>query len=172
MIDSIVRDGSLFITPHDSNKIQDLKEATALNVDKITVGVENPDEREILKDQETELNYSRNAVESQELYDRNKNRHRPWFFLELCTGKYGWYPGCEIHADVVNTPVQIKSEPSDISDTLYEIDMPSIVVILDQDALDKSYVDTGWYRINYLQEGYIKSSCVKNLRYADPNTSD
>lgn len=164
-------DNYLYITPNDPNKVQDLKEATAFGVDQIITGVENPDRREILKDPETGLNYSRTAVEAQELYNRTKQRHRPWFLLELCTGKYGWYPGCEIHGDVLTTPVPVKAAPSDTSATLYTIQTPSTVVILDQDALDTQLFETGWYKINFEQEGYIKSSYVYNLRYADPNTA-
>lgn len=165
-----IKDNTLYITRHDGGN--DLKEATALSVDKIIVGVENPDRREILKNPETGLNYSRTAVEAQEIYNKQMQAHRPWFLLELCTGKYGWYPGCVIKGDVLSVPVKVMTEPDDNSKVLYTIDELSTVEILDQDALDKEPFKTGWYKINFEQIGYIKSAYVFNLRYGNPNSAD
>ena len=64
-------------------------EYTGIDVQKIIVGVENPNEREILLDKATGYNYSRNLVEPQEIYNYNKKRHSCCFMLDLETGQHG-----------------------------------------------------------------------------------
>ena len=52
------------------------KEYFALNVEQVFVGVENPERQEIVKNPVTGLNYQRNAVEGQEVYNRKKHAKR------------------------------------------------------------------------------------------------
>ena len=142
---------------------------TGLEVSKTIVGVENPDRREIIQDKETGLNYSRNAVEAEEVYCLKTQKHSPWFILDLETGQNGWYPGCEIHGDIVDgLEVAIKEAPTDDSATLEHISKAS-VTILEIDTVDQEPYDKGWYKILYDVEGYIKKEFITNLRYADPN---
>ena len=153
----------------DNKLVIEGKEYTGLGVSKIIVGVENPDRREILQDKETGLNYSRNAVEAEEVYCLKTQKHSPWFILDLETGQNGWYPGCEIHGDIVDgLEVAIKEAPTDDSATLEHISKAS-VTILEIDTVDQEPYDKGWYKILYDVEGYIKKEFITNLRYADPN---
>jgi len=69
------------------------KEFFGLNVSKVIVGVENSERTELLTDPNTGLNYSRTAVEGQEIYNISSQKHHPWFILDLETGSRGWYPG-------------------------------------------------------------------------------
>jgi hypothetical protein len=55
----------------------DDKEGTILGAQKVIVGVENPDRREVLVNKETGLNYSRTAVEAQEIYNLHTKKHSP-----------------------------------------------------------------------------------------------
>ena len=142
---------------------------TGIEVQKILVGVENPERREILTDKVTGYNYSRNLVEAQEIYNLRQKRHSCCFMLDLETGQNGWYPGCEIHGDIVEgLEVTIKQAPNENSDTLGSISKAS-VVILEIDTIDQEPYDKGWYKILYDVEGYIKKEFITNLRYADPN---
>ena len=148
----------------------DGKEATVLGAQQIIVGVENPDKREIRTDWDSGYNYSRTAVEPQELYNLHVSKHSPWFILDLETGQHGWYPGCEIHGDIIDgTEVPIKEAPNENSATLELISKAS-VIILDIDTIDQEPFDKGWYRVLFNEEGYIRQDYITNLRYADPNT--
>lgn len=148
----------------------DGKEATVLGAQQIIVGVENPNKREVLTDWASGYNYSRTAVEPQELYNLHVSKHSPWFILDLETGQHGWYPGCEIHGDIIDgTEVPIKEAPNENSATLELISKAS-VIILDIDTVDQEPFDKGWYRVLYNKEGYIRQDYIANLRYADPNT--
>jgi hypothetical protein len=160
-----VADNKLLM-PH--KETQHVTEYTALGVSKIIVGIENPDRREILQDTETGLNYSRTAVEALEVYSLSAQRHSPWFILDLETGQNGWYPGCEIHGDIGQNPVEIKVAPSDDAAVIKSISNAS-VVILEIDTIDQEPYDKGWYKILYDVEGYIKTEYLTNLRYTDPN---
>lgn len=147
------------------------KEYEGLGVSKIILGVEtsDPNRREIVQDPETGLNYSRTAVEAQEIYCLKTQKHRPWFILDLETGQHGWYPGCEIHGDILNDlEVAIKAAPTENSETLKYISKAS-VVILEIDTIDQEPYDAGWYKVLYDVEGYIKKEFITNLRYTDPN---
>jgi hypothetical protein len=55
----------------------DGKEGTILGAQKVIVGVENPDRREILTNPSSGLNYSRTAVEAQEIYCLQTQKHSP-----------------------------------------------------------------------------------------------
>lgn len=157
------------IINHPNSVFSNGKECTVLGVSKIIVGVENPDSREILKDPETGLNYSRNTVEAKEVYCLQTKKHRPWFILDLETGQNGWYPGCEIHGDVVKgLEAVIKEEPTEDSRSLRTLSNAS-VVILEIDTIDQEPFDKGWYKVLYDVEGYIKKDYLTNLRYTDPN---
>lgn len=157
------------IINHPNSIFSNGKECTVLGVSKIIVGVENPDSREILKDPETGLNYSRNAVEPKEVYCLQTKKHQPWFILDLETGQNGWYPGCEIHGDVVDgLEAVIKEEPTEDSRSLRTLSNAS-VVILEIDTIDQEPFDKGWYKVLYDVEGYIKKEYLTNLRYTDPN---
>lgn len=172
-------DPIIFHDVGETRLMLDGKEATCLGAGQIIHGVTNPDRREIVVDRNTGLNYSRDAVEAFEVYNLRKQKHRPWFFLDLRTGgtpsadgyKYTWYPGCEIHADVLSIPAEIKAAPSNDSETIYTINMPSTIVILDIDVLDQEPFDEGWYKVKFKDVGYLKVSDTFNLRYADPNTA-
>lgn len=153
----------------DNKLIIDGKEYFGLGVEKIIVGVENPDRREILRDKATGYNYSRTAVEAQEIYCLKTQRHHPWFLIDFETGKHGWYPGCEIHGDLVDGVIQIRKAPNEEAEILSEVSKAS-VVILEIDTLDQEPYDKGWYKILYDVEGYVKKEFITNLRYADPNT--
>ena len=74
---------SIEVTTHSigDNKLSIYNPETAetneyigLGLDRIIVGVENPEVREILKDPNTGYNYSRNAVEAYEIYNRKHSR--------------------------------------------------------------------------------------------------
>ena len=156
--------------PTNSNSlIIEGNEYIGIEIQKIIVGVENPEQREVLLDKSTGYNYSRNLVEARELYNFRKKRHSPCFMLDLETGQNGWYPGCEIHGDIVEgLEVPIKQAPNESSDTLRSISKAS-VVILEIETIDQEPYDKGWYKILYDVEGYIKKEFITNLRYADPN---
>lgn len=153
-----------------TNKIMiDGKEGTVLGVEQIFVGVENPNEREILTDKTTGYNYSRTAVEAHEIYNLHTKKHSPWFILDLETGQNGWYPGCEIHGNTVSgVEVPFKKAPSDDAEEWGLLSRAS-VIILDIDTLDQEPYDKGWYKVLYDVEGYIRKDYIINLRYADPN---
>ena len=154
---------------NDNKLLIENKEYTGLGVSKIIVGVENPDRREILQDKDTGLNYSRNAVEAQEIYCLKTQKHSPWFILDLETGQNGWYPGCEIHGDILEgLEVELKKEPTNSAVTLRSISNAS-VVILEIDTIDQEPYDEGWYKVLYDVEGYIKKEYLTNIRYANPN---
>jgi hypothetical protein len=53
------------------------KEYIGLDVAKIIVGVENPNEREIILNPQTGFNEARNRVEAQEIYCLKTQKHRP-----------------------------------------------------------------------------------------------
>ena len=153
----------------DNKLVIEGKEYTGFGATKIIVGVENPEKREIVTDKDSGLNYSRTAVEAQEVYCLKTQKHSPWFILDLETGQNGWYPGCEIHGDIVDgLEVAIKEAPTDDSATLEHISTAS-VTILEIDTVDQEPYDKGWYKILYDVEGYIKKEFITNLRYADPN---
>jgi hypothetical protein len=147
-------------------------EYIGIGLDQIIVGVENPDRREILKDASTGYNYSRNAVEAYEIYNRKtQQRKRNWFVLELCTGQHGWFPGCEIHADILQDKVKLYKEPSSESEILYNFSAGTIVSVIDVLNLQQTPDTPGWRKIKFLDEGYIEESKLSNFRYATPNTA-
>lgn len=159
--------------PVNNNEIiREGKEVAVFGVSKIIVGIENQERREILQDEASGLNYSRTAVEALEIYSIKTQKHRPWFLLDLETGSRGWYPGCEIHGEVLvadGEEVLIKNAPRDDSEIVGRISKASSVVIKNLDAIDQEPYDEGWYKILYDVEGYIKKEFITNLRYADPN---
>lgn len=153
----------------DNKLLINEKEYTGLGVSKIITGLENPNRREILQDKDTGLNYSRTAVEAQEIYCLKTQKHSPWFILDLETGQNGWYPGCEIHGDIIEgLEVDIKKSPTESSVSLCTISNAS-VVILEIDTVDQEPYDKGWYKVLYDVEGYIKKEHLTNIRYANPN---
>ena len=155
-----INDNSLVINGNDY---------IGLDVQKIIIGVEDPTQREIALDKETGYNYSRNLVEAKEIYNVRKKKHSPCFMLDLETGQHGWYPGCEIHGDVLEDVVaEIKQAPTDTAQTISTISKAT-VVILEIDTIDQEPYDKGWYKVLYDVEGYIKKDFITNIRYADPN---
>ena len=142
-------------------------EYIGLDVAKIIVGVENPNEREIILNPQTGYNEARNRVEAQEIYCLKTQKHRPWFILDLETGSRGWFPGCIIKGDVSGTEVPIKKAPTDDSETLEFISKASVQV-LEIETLDQEPYESGWYKILYDIEGYIKKELITNLRYENP----
>ena len=143
-------------------------EYVGIGLDKIIVGVENPNRREILTDETTGLNYARNAVEAQEIYCLKTQKHRPWFILDLETGSRGWFPGCIICGDILRENIPLKKTPSEGAETL-ELISNAIVTVLDIETINQEPSDKGWYKILYDVEGYIKKEYLTNLRYEDPN---
>jgi hypothetical protein len=138
-----------------------------LDLAKIIVGVENPNEREIITNSQTGLNEARNRVEAQEIYNFKTKKHGFWFILDLETGSRGWFPGCIIKGDVLGTDIPIKQEPSDTAATL-EIISNASVQLLDLESIkDEPEID-GWHRVYYTVKGYIKENYITNLRYVDP----
>lgn len=156
--------------PVDSNTLViENNSYVGLGVQQIIVGVEDPTQREVVVDKTTGYNYSRNLVTAQEIYNIRKKKHIPCFMLDLETGQHGWYPGCEIHGDILEgVNAEIKQAPDDTAETLNTISKAT-VVILEIDTLDQEPYDKGWYKVLYDVEGYIKKDIVTNLRYADPN---
>ena len=147
-------------------------EYIGIGLDRIIVGVENPDKRELLKDPASGYNYSRNAVEAYEIYNRKtQQRKRNWFVLELCTGQHGWFPGCEIHADILQDKVKLYKEPSLESEILYNFTSGTIVSVIDVLNLQQTHETPGWRRVKFLTEGYVEESMLSNFRYATPNTA-
>lgn len=49
---------------------------TVFGAEQVFVGKANPNKQEIVKDDETGLNYSRDAVEAYEIYNLRKQKHR------------------------------------------------------------------------------------------------
>jgi hypothetical protein len=118
---------------------------------------------------ETGLNYSRTAVEAQEIYNLHTKKHSPWFILDLETGQHGWYPGCIIRGDLKEgITAEIKAAPNDTAETL-EIISNASVEILEIDTVDQEPYVSGWHKVIFTQEGYIKQSFLTNLRYTDPS---
>lgn len=142
------------------------KEYFPLNISKIVVGVENSDKTEIVKNPETGLNYAINAVEAQEIFNLKTQSHHPWFILDLETGSRGWFPGCHIHADILDI-VDIKKEPSDESETL-STESNIIVRVLEIKDINEEPINKGWYKIKYIEEGYVKKEFLSNIRYEEP----
>lgn len=158
----------IVIHPIADNQLRiENSEYVGLGVTKIIVGVENPNEREIIVNPNTGLNEARNRVEAQEIYCLKTQRHRPWFILDLETGSRGWFPGCIIKGDVLGTDVPIKKAPTDDSETLEFISKAS-VRILDIEAIDQEPYEAGWHKILYDVEGYVKKEFITNLRYENP----
>lgn len=150
----------------DNSLIIENKEYTGLGVAKIVVGVENPNQTEIIVNKDG-YNEARTAVEAQEIYCLKTQKHRPWFILDLETGSRGWFPGCIIKGTVEGTDVPIKKTPSDDSETLEFISKASIR-ILDIRSIKEEPYDGNWYKILYDVEGYIKKEFITNLRYESP----
>ena len=123
--------------------------------------------REVIKDSETGLNKARDAVEAHEVYDFNKQKRSCWFILDLETGSHGWFPGCIIRGTVIG-PTDIKAAPDEASETLETIS-DAVVEVLEIDAIDQEPFIPGWYKVKYIQTGYIKENTVSNLRYEEPN---
>ena len=150
-------------------------EYTALGLEKIMIGVENTERREVLVDESTGYNYARNAVETHELYNFKTKKHGPWFILNLETGARGpksWFPGCIIYGDIPGTNVPIKLTPSDDSETVETLSKASVQILdldaIDQEPYDDEYKTSGWYKVLYTEKGYIKEEFLTNLRYVDP----
>lgn len=61
----------------DNQLVIENKEYIGLGVERIIVGVENPNEREIIVNPNTGLNEARNRVEAQEIYCLKTQKHRP-----------------------------------------------------------------------------------------------
>lgn len=143
------------------------QEYHALDMSKIIVGIENENETEIVRDEETGLNYSRNKVESQEIYNYSTKRHRNWFILDLETGSRGWYPGCVIYGQVLSNNVPVLQTPEEDSIVLTEVSY-ALVQILDTGVVEQPKA-TGWYNILYSNiEGYIDAKYVSNITYRNP----
>lgn len=151
----------------DNQLVIENKEYIGLGVERIIVGVENPNEREIIVNPNTGLNEARNRVEAQEIYCLKTQKHRLWFILDLETGSRGWFPGCIIKGDVTGTNVPLLKTPSADSETLEFISKAS-VQILEIDSIDQEPYDNGYYKILYDVEGYIKKEFITNLRYENP----
>lgn len=142
-------------------------EYVGLDLAKIIVGVENPNEREIITNPKTGLNEARNLVEAREIYNFKTKKHGFWFILDLETGSRGWFPGCIIKGDVLSTDIPIKQEPSDTAETLELVSNASVQVLDIESIKDGPEID-GWYRVYYTMKGYIKENYITNLRYVDP----
>lgn len=150
----------------DNSLIIENNEHTGLGIEKIIVGVENPERREILTD-ENGYNYARTAVEAQEIYCLKTQRHRPWFILDLETGARGWFPGCIIKGTVEGTDIPLKSAPMEESETL-ELLSKARVQVLEIESIDQEPETAGWYKILYDIEGYIKIDFITDLKYESP----
>lgn len=162
-----ISDNKLLVAKEDGTN----SEYTGLGVSKIILGVENEDGvREIQTDSSTGYNYSRVAVEAQEIYCLNTQKHHSWFILDLETGQHGWYPGCEIHGSIVSDNTLVKETPDDNSSTLETLLANDSVVVLEIETLDQEPYTEGWYKVKFLTEGYVKKDQLKDLRYANPNT--
>lgn len=158
----------IIIHPIQDNQIRiNNKEYVGLDIDRIYVGVENPERQEIVKNPDTGLNYSRNAVEAVEVYNLSKQKHSPWFVLDLETGKRGWFPGCEIHGDVIEQNIPIYADHSVASEILGTVSNAT-VTILDIDSIDQEPFFDGWYKIKYNITGYIEKRFISNIRYDRP----
>ena len=152
-------------------KINDV-EYQPLGVDKVIYGLENPEKTEVRKDPDTGLNYARNEVEQQEIFSLSAQKHRCWFIIDLETGKHGWFPGCIIHG-TVNAGVELKASPDDSSETIETLEGSSIITVLDIMTIDrKEFDENEWHKVKFTQEGYIRSSLIYDLRYANPNSAD
>lgn len=154
----VIKDNSLFINNEEYH---------VLGLDKIVVGVENENETEIVRDEETGLNYSRNKVEEQEIYNYSTKKRRNWFILDLETGSRGWYPGCVIYGQVLGNNIPILQSPEEESIILTEVSH-ALVQILDSGVVEQPKA-TGWYNVNYNNViGYIKVDYISNISYRDP----
>lgn len=145
----------------------DNSEAIGLGVTKIILGVENPNEREIIYNHQTELNEARNKVEAHEIYNLKTKKHGFWFMLDLETGSRGWFPGCIIKGDILETDIPIKNSPSETAESIGYVSKGS-VQILDIEAIDDIPELADWYHILYDVQGYVKKEFISNLRYVDP----
>ena len=149
----------------DNQLLIENKEYFGIGISKVIVGVENPNRQEILQDPNTGLNYSRNAVEAQEVYNLRTQKHHPWFIVDLETGHRGWYPGCEIHGNILGQ-VDLKEAPDESSATLLQLDNV-MVQILDYTSI-KDIPNDGWIKIKFGQVGYVKRETLSSISYADP----
>lgn len=153
--------------------IAEPKEHIALGVEQIFVGVENSDtQKEIRTDSETGFNYARTAVEAQEIYNLKKQKHRNWFILDLETGQHGWFPGCVIRGDITKLSVDLKAEPFETSETLYTFTEKTWVTVLEIETPTQEPLNAGWHKVEYITTGYVRTSDINNLRYANPNSTD
>lgn len=138
-----------------------------LGAEQIIVGKANPDRQEIVKDAETGLNYSRNKVESYEIYNIAKRKSKNWFILDLETGSRGWYPGCEIHGAIKELTANVYLQPNEESDVVTTL-VNSLVKVLDAADIKQLAADD-WYHIAFGNViGYVKKEYISDLKYSDP----
>lgn len=142
-------------------------ESIGLDISKVIVGVENPEEREIIVNPNTGFNEARNRVEAQEIYNFKTKKHGFWFLLDLETGRRGWFPGCRIKGDVVASEIPIRQAPSDTAEILSYISHGSLQV-LDIETIEDDPETEGWHKVLYDVQGYVKKEYITNLRYIDP----
>ena len=138
-----------------------------LGAQQIIVGKANPESQEIVKDAETGLNYSRNRVESYEVYNIAKKRPKNWFILDLETGSRGWYPGCEIHGAIKELAANVHTQPNEESEVTTAL-VNSLVKVLDATDI-KQLAAEKWYHIAFGNVvGYVKKEYISDLKYSDP----
>lgn len=152
----------------DDNQLRiNNKEYFGFHVHKVITGVENENRQEIVQNPNTGLNYARNAVEGQEIYNLKTQKHHPWFLLDLETGKRGWFPGCEIHGDILEENVEIRKEPNLESEVLGYASNAE-VKILEINSIQEEPENPGWYKVSHIVEGYVQKTKISNIRYSEP----
>ena len=149
------------------------KEFFGINISKVIVGVENSDQTELLTDENTELNYSKTAVEGQEIYNISTQKHHPWFILDLETGSRDWYPGSLLYCSIIGT-VDVKEQPNESSATLFQLTDMTVLIISTQSKKQIEQMKSEWWiKIKADQEGYIQIKDIdkNSLRYEVPSDS-
>ena len=161
-----IEDNRIFMQRKGSTDKKDTVEAVLLGAERVDVGV-NSGEKEIAKDEISQLNYERDRIDSKTVYDLSKQKRKCFFMLDLETGrgKGCWFPG-SIRIGTINKDTELKSEKSEDSQSLIPLAQDLKVKVLDVEYDTEKRI---WYLLTVDNiEGYILNSDISDIKYIDP----
>lgn len=161
-----IEDNRIYMQRKGSTDKKDTVEAVLFGAERIDVGI-NSGEKEIAKDEFSQLNYERDQIDSKTVYQLSKQKRKCFFMLDLETGrgKGCWFPG-SIRIGTINKDTELKSEKSTESQSLLPLIQGLKVKVLDVEYDDKKQI---WYLLTVDDiEGYILNSDIKDVIYIDP----
>lgn len=147
------------------------KECVALDVQKVIVGTEDPNQTEIVQDPETGLNYRRQKVVGTTVYDKDLTMNRNWFLVDIETGQNDkrFFPGSIIRGYLDGNDIEIKSSPSHEASTILRLSYV-FVKILELDDIREQFSNQ-WTKVNYHGiVGYTLTANLSDLGYANPQS--